>query len=88
MHYTLKKIGVQSFAKFYAVFLLFFSLIVAIPMGLMTISQNGAGGLLLMFGLPLGYGLLGFIAGLIFAAIFNFVASQMGGIELEVEKSR
>jgi tetratricopeptide (TPR) repeat protein len=34
---------------------------------------------------PVGYGIIGLISGLIIAAIYNFVAGRLGGIELETE---
>jgi hypothetical protein len=36
---------------------------------------------------PLFYGVLGFIAGLIGALIYNLIAAAVGGIEIEVEES-
>jgi uncharacterized protein related to proFAR isomerase len=46
-----------------------------------------AGGVLLIMGLlfPVFYGIMGFIFGVISAAIYNFVAHWIGGIEVEVE---
>ena len=42
-----------------------------------------------MFGMgilmPVIYGVMGFILGVIGAAVYNFVARWIGGIELEVE---
>ena len=42
-----------------------------------------------MFGMgilmPVIYGVMGFIGGIIGAAVYNLVASWIGGIELEVE---
>ena len=49
------------------------------------------GGMGILFGaaaiivLPIFYGLLGFIFSLIAAAIYNLVASWVGGVELEVQ---
>ena len=43
----------------------------------------------IMFGMgilmPVIYGVMGFILGVIGAAVYNFVARWIGGIELEVE---
>jgi len=36
--------------------------------------------------LPLFYGLLGFIGGIITAALFNLVASMVGGVEIELSQ--
>ncbi len=35
--------------------------------------------------LPLFYGFIGFVAGLLSAAIYNVAASRVGGVELELE---
>jgi hypothetical protein len=35
---------------------------------------------------PLGYGILGFLSGLIMAWVYNIVARKFGGIEIELEK--
>jgi hypothetical protein len=35
--------------------------------------------------LPIFYGIMGFIAGLLISLVYNFVASTFGGLELEVE---
>lgn len=42
-------------------------------------------GLGVMIGLPLFYGLMGFIAGAIGALIYNAVAGIVGGVKLELE---
>jgi hypothetical protein len=44
-----------------------------------------AGGIFMLILLPIMYGVFGFIAGLIGAAIYNLIAGMVGGIELEVE---
>ena len=38
-----------------------------------------------LFVMPIGYGILGFIVGLIAAAIYNLVAKFTGGIEFELK---
>jgi hypothetical protein len=54
-------------------------------------KQGGAAGLLFGAGavilIPLFYGVLGFIGGLISALIYNVIAGAVGGIEIEVEES-
>ncbi len=44
-------------------------------------------GLMIVFGLmiPVMYGVMGFIFGVIGAAIYNLIAGWIGGIEVEVE---
>jgi hypothetical protein len=43
------------------------------------------GGIGMMIFLPIMYGVMGFVAGAIGAAVYNLVAGWVGGIELEVE---
>jgi hypothetical protein len=103
----IRKLGVLSVAKIYAVIMLIISLIFAIPYGLFIIiisliggagagSQDGwAGlavggggvvfGLLFLIGIPIIYGIMGFIFGAIGALIYNILAGIVGGIEVEVE---
>ncbi|MCA9035961.1 MAG: hypothetical protein KDA91_12575 [Planctomycetaceae bacterium] len=40
-------------------------------------------GIGLMFGAPIGYGLLGFLGGILNAFVYNTVANLSGGIEVE-----
>jgi uncharacterized membrane protein YhaH (DUF805 family) len=42
-------------------------------------------GLVMMVAIPIFYGILGFIAGLVGGAIYNVAARTVGGIELELE---
>jgi len=42
-------------------------------------------GLLVMIGVPLFYGALGFVMGAIYALIFNAASGFLGGLELQVE---
>jgi hypothetical protein len=99
----IKKLGVLSVAKIYAVIMLVMSLLLSIPYGLFVIGLSlmgassggsnslaiGGGGaivgLLLMVGLPIFYGVIGFVAGAIGALLYNLFAGMVGGIEIEVE---
>lgn len=38
-----------------------------------------------MIALPNFYGIMGFVGGIIMAAIYNFVAGIVGGLELDLE---
>jgi hypothetical protein len=42
-------------------------------------------GVMIMIGVPIGYGLMGFLAGAIAALVYNGVAGLVGGIKLEIE---
>ena len=96
----LKRIGVLSAGKVGALlygmigilaglFLSFFSMI-----GLFAASQVGDFpaafapflGLSSIIVLPLFYGALGFIAGVVSAAFYNLIAAMVGGIEVELEE--
>ncbi len=101
----IKKLGVLSVAKMYAVIMFVMSLLISIPYGLFIIifavtgasslGREGGGfllggggvvvGLMFMIGLPIMYGLIGFIAGAIGALLYNLFAGMVGGIEIEVE---
>ncbi len=100
----IRKLGVMSVAKIYAVMMLVISLLISIPYGLFIIvyglfgarmvggdaglAVGGGGvivGILVMIGLPILYGIMGFIFGAIGALIYNVFAGFVGGIEIEVE---
>lgn len=100
----IKKMGVLSVAKIYAVMMLVISLLISIPYGLFIIvyalfgarmvggdaglAVGGGGvvaGVLVMIGLPIFYGIFGFIAGAIGALVYNVFAGFVGGVEIEVE---
>ncbi len=90
MKYTLNRIGARSVGKLYGCIMATIALLFAVPLGLVTMfgveKPAGIGiGLLMMIGIPLGYGLLGFVMGIIMTAIFNFCAKRVGGIEFTAE---
>jgi hypothetical protein len=71
----------------YGLFIMFF--------GGMMMSAGGRGGLaaggsiviglLVMVGLPIMYGAIGFVSGALGALLYNLFAGMVGGIEIEVE---
>jgi hypothetical protein len=99
----IKKLGVLSVAKMYAVIMTVMSLLISIPYGLFIMvfgmAMMGGGGrgglaaggssivigLLTMIGVPIFYGVIGFIGGAIGALLYNLFAGMVGGIEIEVE---
>ncbi len=100
----IRKVGVMSAAKIYAVMMLVISLLISIPYGLFIIvysvfgarlvggdaglAVGGGGivaGILVMIGLPIMYGIFGFIFGAIGALVYNVFAGFVGGVEIEVE---
>ena len=76
----------------YAVIGLIFGCIAALfsMMGGLVAQQAGSGSLGMLFGvgaiifLPVLYGALGFIGGLIVSMLYNLVAGKAGGIEIDV----
>lgn len=96
---SLAKIMGTIYATLGLIFGLIFSLVsvLGIAVGSLVESANGnpealVGTLFgLLFGvgavivLPILYGTLGFLAGLLVSAIYNFAARTIGGVELEVE---
>jgi len=101
---TIRRFGVISVAKMYALLMFLFGLIFGVIYGLILIifgaaistltpgrdaAASGVGtvvmGIAMMIGLPLFYGVLGFISGAIGALIYNAVAGIIGGIKFELE---
>ncbi|MGE3167063.1 MAG: hypothetical protein AB7O52_19325 [Planctomycetota bacterium] len=99
---VLRSVGVFSVAKLFGAANALLGLLVGAVFTLLavagiTIGAVGAGrpegaivGLVLGVGaviiLPVGYGLLGFVSGIVWACIFNLVAGLVGGVELHLEK--
>lgn len=93
---VLRSIGVLSCGKIVGVFYGLLGLLV-IPVMLMMVlaglAQNDAGGaapmiiigLLAIVGIPLMYGAIGFVWGIIVAAVYNLLAGWIGGLELEFD---
>jgi hypothetical protein len=92
---VLRRIGILSLGKFlaflYGLMGLFIGALASLAslLGAAWVHQGPAGaflgiGVVAIIAFPLFYGLLGFIAGIISAALFNLVASMVGGIEIEL----
>ncbi len=101
---VIKRFGVLSAAKLYAVVMAAVGLIIGIPVGLimmvigaavMSMGRDGAAGggvgigmgLFYMIGLPIIYGIMGFILGALMALVYNMAAGFLGGLELELENA-
>ena len=98
-----KRVGVFSLAKIYAITMAAAGVIIGVIYGLIFMAVGGAMmagggrdantagasslviGLIMMVAIPIFYGVLGFIAGLVGGAIYNVAARTVGGIELELE---
>ena len=90
----LKRIGVLSLASMQGVLMaifgliagLFYAIIMLIFSSLLGSSGAGIGlGILAIIGIPIVYGILGFISGAIFAALYNLVAGWIGGVEMDFQ---
>lgn len=89
------KIGVLSLGKIMGIIYAILGLIFGAIMTLFSLAAGpmmygqGAEGMLLGAGaiivLPIFYGILGFLSGIITALVFNAVTGIIGGLELEVE---
>ncbi|WP_057938450.1 DUF3566 domain-containing protein [Algoriphagus resistens] len=93
----IERIGVSSAAKIYGLTLgilgfvigIFYALFLSAFSGLMgdEMSSFGAGmgiGMAIVF--PIIYGIMGFVIGALGAVIYNFVASKIGGLEIQLSK--
>ncbi|MBC7930418.1 MAG: DUF3566 domain-containing protein [Rubrivivax sp.] len=93
--FSYAKISAVTCAAFGLIFGVIYGLIFMIVGGAMMAgggrdaSGAGAGsmviGLLAMIGIPIFYGVLGFIVGAIGGVIYNVAAGFVGGLELELE---
>ena len=93
---TVTSIGVLSLAKmlgvFYALLGLFFGGLLSLfsVMGAAIGGGDSGGIVAMLFGvgaviiLPIVYGCIGFVGGLIAAPLYNLVAKIMGGLEVEL----
>ena len=92
----IRKIGVFSLGKIYGVISavmgpIFGAIITIMSLALGSVMGNNGGAADLIFGVgsiivfPIFYGIVGFIAGLIVASVFNVVSGVIGGLEVEVE---
>ena len=97
----IKRIGVFSFAKVYAVVMAGIALIIIIPVGLISMIAGAAfsgrdaggaiggifGGIFMMVLAQVIYGVLGFIFGALTALIYNVASGFVGGVELELDNT-
>lgn len=92
---VIKRIGVLKLAIFQAAMMAAFGLLAALVimafgsilsgMGHQAGMMGMVGGVAALIILPIMYGIFGFIAGAIGAALYNLIAGIVGGIEMDVE---
>lgn len=89
----IRRLGVMSVAKLYALLsaimgliIGIFSLILGLAMSTVDLGFGAGLGVIGMIILPIFYGIFGFIAGLIGAALYNLVAKWIGGIKIELKE--
>jgi hypothetical protein len=92
---VIKRIGVLKLAIFEGAMMAAFGLLAALFVmlfGAMLSSVNhdagvlgAVGGIAALIIFPIMYGVFGFIAGAIGAALYNLIAGIVGGIEMDVE---
>lgn len=96
---SVSSIGVKSLAKMLAVAYAFLGLFIGGVLSLVSVmgaamggaaGTDGGGLVAMLFGvgaviiLPIVYGCLGFLVGLVTAPLYNLVAKVVGGIEIEL----
>ncbi|MCI0656471.1 MAG: hypothetical protein L0170_05305 [Acidobacteria bacterium] len=97
---VIKRVGVMSFARIFGILYAFLGLIagaafslIAVFLGALGAQNQSVNGPLLgvLFGagaviaLPIFYGAVGFGAGALSAALYNWISGFVGGIQLEME---
>ncbi len=90
------RIGVLSLGKIFGILYAFFGLVLGALMSLVFLVSGAmvgdTGGVMgFLFGagaiitLPIFYGIMGFISGILMAIPYNMIANWIGGLEVEVE---
>lgn len=84
---VIKRLGILSVAKLYAVFAAAFGLAAGLIVGLVGSTASvgwGAVGWAAAILFPIGYAVGGFALGAFSAWLYNIVAAAVGGIEVEL----
>lgn len=91
----IKRIEVMPLAKIYTVFMAIFGVVIGIFYAIIGVIYGasagslglGAGlGVLAIIVMPIIYGLLGFISGVIGAWMYNLLAGWLGGVKIDLVK--
>jgi len=88
MKLKLKRIEVLKAGYISGLFYSLLSLFIIVPLLLINaaLSPVGALGLTMIIFLPVIYGFVGFVMGLIMSALYNLISKWIGGLEVEVEE--
>ena len=92
---VVRRVGALSYAKLNGMLCAFIGLLIGAVFSLLSLigasmGSKGSGAMGMLMGVgaiilfPIFYGIIGFIAGLIGAFLYNLVAGWVGGIELDV----
>jgi hypothetical protein len=94
---VIKRVGVLKLAVFQMVLMAVFGVLMALlfmmfgamigSFGGKASAIAGAAGLAALIICPIMYGVIGFSAGAVGGALYNLVASMVGGIEIEVDQA-
>jgi hypothetical protein len=93
---VLRSIGVMSMAKMMGTLYAVIGFLIGLLFAMLSMvgagfAQDGSGFFAMMMGvggviiLPIFYGVIGFIAGVIGSALYNLIAGMAGGIELDLQ---
>ena len=93
---VVKRVGVLSYGKVLGIIYALLGLIAGGVISLFSLAgafatARSEGAARMLFGvgaiifIPICYGLIGFIGGIIIAALYNLIASWIGGVEIELE---
>lgn len=91
----LKRLGVLFFAKLQGIVMAFVGLMAGIlysfggaiyELVTGTLNSGTALAFFALIGMPISFGLVGFVAGAIQASLYNFLAKRFGGIETGFEQ--
>jgi len=88
MKLKLKRFEVLKAGYILGLLYLLLSAFILVPILLISIAfgHPNALGVGMVIVLPLIYGLIGFVGGMIMAALYNLVSKMIGGLEVEVEQ--
>ncbi|GIV20819.1 MAG: hypothetical protein KatS3mg023_2570 [Armatimonadota bacterium] len=85
---VIKRLGWLSVGLVFGAMYVIFGLIAGVIFFILSLvnpENTAIGGLAALVLLPVLYGVLGFIGGILIAAVYNLIAPRLGGIRIETE---